>query len=136
MDKPTPKPGEPGYDPYYDPNTPEGAEIAWLDKEQPSEERLRAMGFFEDQGGTVYQPQWYFITAIASELKTAREEHGWTLDQAAEKSGVSRVAISKLENARHLNPTLDTLYKIAAIYGKAVKMELIPIEDDSTDSVS
>lgn len=46
-------------------------------------------------------------------IRTLRSEREWTLDQLAEKAGVSKSLLSKLENLEGSNPSMDTLFKIA-----------------------
>jgi len=45
-------------------------------------------------------------------LKTLRERRGMTQEQLAEKSGVSRTYLARLETGRQ-DPTLSTLEKLA-----------------------
>lgn len=50
---------------------------------------------------------------LANRLKLARVERGWTLDQFAEASGVSRAMISKIERGE-ASPTASVLARLAA----------------------
>ena len=52
-------------------------------------------------------------------LKTLRERRGMTQEQLAEKSGVSRTYLARLETGRQ-DPTLSTLEKLA----KALKVKV------------
>jgi transcriptional regulator with XRE-family HTH domain len=52
-------------------------------------------------------------TAIARRLKAERAAKGWTLDDLAAASGVSRAMISKVERSE-VSPTAATLAKLAA----------------------
>ena len=47
-----------------------------------------------------------------AELKAERERQGLTLAQLAERSGIDKGAISKLETGRQVNPPVDTLESI------------------------
>jgi len=49
---------------------------------------------------------------MAMRLKTLRERRGMTQEQLAEKSGVSRTYLARLETGRQ-DPTLSTLEKLA-----------------------
>ena len=49
---------------------------------------------------------------MAKRLKTLRERRGMTQEQLAEKSGVSRTYLARLETGRQ-DPTLSTLEKLA-----------------------
>lgn len=45
-------------------------------------------------------------------LKAARDKRGWTMDELAERSGVSKATISELESGNRANPTVDTVTKL------------------------
>ncbi|MDP2292854.1 MAG: XRE family transcriptional regulator [Actinomycetota bacterium] len=49
---------------------------------------------------------------VAAEVRRRRQEHGWTLDAAAGRLGVSRRLLAQLE-AGQANPSLSTLLSIA-----------------------
>lgn len=53
---------------------------------------------------------------LAERLAELRREKGWTLDRAAERTGVSRASLSKLEKAQ-MSPTFDVLVKLGLGYG-------------------
>jgi transcriptional regulator with XRE-family HTH domain len=50
---------------------------------------------------------------IGSRVRTLRTERKITLPDLAERAGLSKGLISKLENAEETNPSLSTLYRIA-----------------------
>lgn len=52
---------------------------------------------------------------VASRLRAERARLNWTLIDAAEKSGVHHVSISRYENGRL--PTLEAIYSLAEAYG-------------------
>lgn len=54
--------------------------------------------------------------AVARNLKEARSERGWTLDQLATRSGVSKGMLVQIEQAR-TNPSIGTLSKIGEALG-------------------
>ena len=56
---------------------------------------------------------------LAMRVKEERERRGWTQEQLAEKAGISRGFLARLETARH-DPKLSTLEKIA----KALKIDI------------
>ncbi|PCI85517.1 MAG: XRE family transcriptional regulator [Hyphomicrobiales bacterium] len=56
-----------------------------------------------------------FDIKIAKRLKALRAEHELSLDQLAQKSGISRATLSRLENAE-VSPTAAALGKLAAVY--------------------
>lgn len=51
-------------------------------------------------------------------LKSVRQEKGYTQQQLSEKSGVSRVAISLIESGRSKSIKTETLAKLADALGK------------------
>lgn len=53
---------------------------------------------------------------LAERLAALRRERGWTLDQAAAKTGVSRASLSKLEKGQ-MSPTFDVLLKLGLGFG-------------------
>ena len=57
---------------------------------------------------------------MENRLKQFREEKGWTQDELAQRSGVSRVTICLLENGKMKTSKTDTLTKIADALGAKV----------------
>jgi XRE family transcriptional regulator, regulator of sulfur utilization len=53
---------------------------------------------------------------VAENLKVFRKDRGWTLDDLARRSGVSRAMLSQIE-ARKTNPTIAVLWKISTAFG-------------------
>lgn len=62
---------------------------------------------------------------IAALLKQAREEAHLSLADVAERCGLDRAAISRLENGLYENTTLNTLNRIAGAYGKRFLIQLV-----------
>ncbi len=50
---------------------------------------------------------------LAATLKLQRSERGWSLDQTAQKTGVSKAMLGQIERGES-SPTLATLWKIAS----------------------
>jgi DNA-binding XRE family transcriptional regulator len=71
-------------------------------------------------------PHGVFLSLMAAlvELKKAREAAGLSLADVAEKSGIDKAALSRLENGVHDNPTVDTLMRYAAAFGKKLMWTL------------
>lgn len=55
-------------------------------------------------------------TRVADALKRIRKDYGWTLEELARRSGVSRAMLSQIE-ARKTNPTIAVLWKISTAFG-------------------
>lgn len=49
---------------------------------------------------------------MAMTLKAARDKREWTMEELAERSGVSKATISELESGNRTNPTTDTVTKL------------------------
>jgi transcriptional regulator with XRE-family HTH domain len=64
------------------------------------------------------------VSGLGERLKATREKSGLSQGQAEERSGVSRVNISRFESEIKV-PTIATLYKLAEAYGVNV-CELLP----------
>ena len=58
--------------------------------------------------------QFMELRMLTAQLRRLREERGLSLTDVSERSGLTRAAISRLENGWNLNPTLDTLFRYAA----------------------
>jgi transcriptional regulator with XRE-family HTH domain len=76
-------------------------------------ERLRAAG----------PPQRPFRDLIAA-LRAERERQGLSLADVAERSGIDRAAIHKLEIGANTNPTLATLTRYAGALGARIEWNL------------
>lgn len=53
---------------------------------------------------------------VAENLRRYRKEKGWTLDELAQRSGVSRAMLSQIES-RKTNPTIAVVWKISTAFG-------------------
>lgn len=53
---------------------------------------------------------------VCEQVKRLRKEHGWTLEQLATASGVSRSMLSQIERGA-ANPTLAVAFRIAQAFG-------------------
>ena len=66
---------------------------------------------------------------LADHLKTLREARGLTLAAVAERSGVSRATLSRVENGE-TSPTAETLGRLANVYALSISRLLAPLELD------
>jgi DNA-binding XRE family transcriptional regulator len=83
-------------------------------RERPGLEDLLATG---DATEVVPQGEYLELRAMLGALKKHREHQGLSLTDVANRSGMDRAAISRLENGAYLNPTVDTLYRYAQAVG-------------------
>lgn len=65
---------------------------------------------------------------LAGRLSALRAARGWTLDQLAAASGVSRAALSRLENAE-VSPSADVLCRLADAHDMTLSRLFAMIED-------
>ena len=66
---------------------------------------------------------------IAQRLKGLRAERGWSLDQLATRSAISRATLSRLENAE-VSPTANVLGKLCAVYGLTMSRLMHMVEGE------
>jgi len=57
--------------------------------------------------------------ALSQRLRGLRAQYGWTLDDLASRSGVSRSTLSKLER-NHVSPTYDVIQRLARSFDLSV----------------
>jgi transcriptional regulator with XRE-family HTH domain len=88
-------------------------------QDKPGPDQVAASGEYE---GPVQACAYWEVRRVMAELKAKRERQGLTLAQLAKRSGIDKGAISKLETGRQVNPTVDTLNRIAA--GLGIRIEL------------
>ncbi len=69
-----------------------------------------------------------FDQRLARRLKELRAERGWTLDELATRTAVSRATLSRLENAE-VSPTASVLGRLSAAYGLTLSRLLTTIEE-------
>ena len=66
---------------------------------------------------------------LASHLRELREKRGMTLAVLAERSGLSRATLSRIENAE-VSPTAETLGRLATVHALPISQLLSPLEQD------
>ena len=64
------------------------------------------------------------LQELLTELKAAREAKGLSLADVAERTGMDRSAVSKLETGQRPNPTVETLVRYAEAVGKRLVVSL------------
>jgi len=68
----------------------------------------------ESSGGSKSLPQ--HNVKLGKKLKDLRQSKGWTLEKAADASGLAASTLSKIENER-MSPTFDVVQKLAHGFG-------------------
>jgi transcriptional regulator with XRE-family HTH domain len=64
---------------------------------------------------------------LGARLAELRAEHGWSLGELAERSGVSRSILSRAERAE-ISPTASLLNRLCAVYGRTMSPLLSEVE--------
>jgi len=81
----------------------------------PTQEELEASGDYE---GPIKSGAYFSVKVLVHELKQAREAAGLTLAAVSKLAGMDQATLSRLENGRQPNPTVDTLWRYARAVGK------------------
>jgi DNA-binding XRE family transcriptional regulator len=98
--------------------------------ERPGPDELIDQGELDE---LVPHGQFMELRNATVKLRQIREARGLSLTDVSERSGMTRAAISKLENRWNLNPTLDTLYRYAAAIGAQIKLTVEETEPRGDD---
>jgi hypothetical protein len=81
----------------------------------PSQENLEASGDYE---GPIAGGAYFAVKVLIHELKQARRAAGLTLAAISRRTGMDQATLSRLENGRQPNPTVDTLWRYARAIGR------------------
>jgi XRE family transcriptional regulator, regulator of sulfur utilization len=90
-------------------------------RDKPTPDQLLAEG---DHAAFVSLGELLQLHELAFRLKRERQRQRLTLAKLAEHTGIDQAALSRLENGKNANPTLDTLSRIAAALGKTITCSL------------
>jgi DNA-binding XRE family transcriptional regulator len=88
-----------------------------LQKERPSLEDLIRDGEC-DPDAVMTMGMYFDVQRALQALKRERKRCGLTMGAVAERSGLDRAVVSRLENGKQDNPTVATLMRYAAAVGK------------------
>jgi ribosome-binding protein aMBF1 (putative translation factor) len=88
-----------------------------LQKERPSLEDLVRTGAC-DADAVMTMGMYFDVQRALQALKREREQSGLSIGDVAERSGLDRAVVSRLENGKQDNPTVATLMRYAAAVGK------------------
>lgn len=69
-------------------------------------------------------------TRLAARLASLRAEHGWSLDTLAERSGISRTTLSRLERGE-TSPTASLLGRLCTAYGRTMSRLIAEAEGEA-----
>ena len=65
---------------------------------------------------------------IAQRIRSLRSERQWPLEQLAQRSGVSRATLSRIENCE-VSPTAAVLAKICGVFGLSLSRLMVLVEE-------
>jgi ribosome-binding protein aMBF1 (putative translation factor) len=71
-----------------------------------------------DPDAVMTMEMYFDIQAALQALKQERTKRGLSIGEVADRSGLDRAVISRLENGKQDNPTVATLMRYAAAIGK------------------
>ncbi|MFH8933287.1 helix-turn-helix domain-containing protein [Streptomyces griseosporeus] len=71
---------------------------------------------------------------IGARLAELRAQHGWSLGELADRSGVSRSTLSRAERAE-ISPTAAVLNRLCHVYGRTMSQLLSEVEAEPTPVV-
>jgi DNA-binding XRE family transcriptional regulator len=71
---------------------------------------------------------------LIERLKRQRIRQGVSLGELARSSEQARSALSRLENGRYANPTLNTLYRYARALGWDIRLSTHPLGEDGSQA--
>jgi DNA-binding XRE family transcriptional regulator len=88
-----------------------------LQKERPSLQDLVRAGDC-DPDAIMTMGMYFDVQKALQALKQHRKRSGLSMGDVAERSGLDRAVVSRLENGKQDNPTVATLMRYAAAIGK------------------
>jgi DNA-binding Xre family transcriptional regulator len=95
---------------------------------KPTSAELQASGEYLP---TIKQGEYMALMQFAESLRRFRKLQNLSLAELANRSGIDKSAISRLENGQADNPTIGTLERLARSMGKRIRIEM---EDDASVS--
>lgn len=88
---------------------------------KPTADEVAASGEYD---GPVQLGTYWEVRQFLAALKAERERQGLSLAEVEKRSGIDKGTLSRLENGRQINPTVDTLARIAVALGKSLGLTL------------
>jgi hypothetical protein len=98
-----------------------------LFKDKPTIDQLVASG--ELSGNTLPMGLYLEIQQLLHDLKKVRQSAGLSLADLAERTGMDKAVLSKMENGQHGIPTLPSLARYAHAVGLRLAFSLAPATD-------
>jgi DNA-binding XRE family transcriptional regulator len=88
-------------------------------KSKPTLEQLAAQGAEIVPLGT-----YLAVQRLLADMRRMRQERKMTLEQVAEKAGMDKATLSRLETGKQPNPTVNSLFRVASALGKTIGLRL------------
>ena len=95
-------------------------------RDKPSLEKLVASG---DIDQVCSMGEYWELHKAFTALKSLREQQGLSITDMAERTGMDRAMISRLENGQLDNPTLATVGRYAKALGKRVVVNFVNLTE-------
>jgi transcriptional regulator with XRE-family HTH domain len=83
----------------------------------------------KDAGGDALEAVNATDERLAARLAALRQQAGWSLEALAERSGISRATLSRIERAE-TSPTASLLGRLCTAYGRTMSRLLAEVEAD------
>jgi ribosome-binding protein aMBF1 (putative translation factor) len=83
-------------------------------REKPSLQQLIESGEYNEP---LSMGEYLSIRQAIFALKQSREQAGLSLADVADRSGIDKAALSRIESGQHMNPTVSTLCRYAHALG-------------------
>lgn len=100
-------------------------------REQPTLEELVASGEYKEP---ISQAAFWELRHALKALRNCREAAGLSLTDLAERTGIDRAALSRLESGAQDNPTINTLQRYAFALGKQLVVQVIDLPSTASES--
>jgi DNA-binding XRE family transcriptional regulator len=109
--------------------TPEqrAAELAIRERFQRDKPTLQTLVDSGDVEQVYSMGEYWELRKTFAALKGLREQQGLSISDMAERTGMDRAMISRLENGQVDNPTLGTVSRYAKALGKRVVVTLVDV---------
>jgi len=89
--------------------------------ERPSLDQLVRTGEYSPP---VKQGDYLAVLELAAQLKQSWQAQRLSLSQVAERTGIDKAALSRIESGQNANPTIGTLETIARAIGARIRFNL------------
>lgn len=107
----------------------ETAELAIRERFSLEKPGLQALVDRGDIGPVFTMGDYWELCKTFAGLKALREQQGLSISDLAERTGMDRAMISRLENGQIDNPTIATVSRYAKALGKRVVVGLVDAKD-------